>query len=70
MSRDELINLVVNAYEKWLFDNEIALGKVKQGLKDSKEGNLCDKGSFAKYVDDRDEYVPFVPEDYLDDETK
>jgi hypothetical protein len=40
------------AREKWLYDNKLALTKVKCGLKDAAEGRLTDKGSFVKYADD------------------
>ncbi len=39
----------IPAHEKWLFKNKVALSKVKQGLRDAKEGKLIHKGSFAKY---------------------
>jgi hypothetical protein len=40
------------AREKWLYDNKLALTKVKRGLKDAAAGRLTHKGSFAKYADD------------------
>lgn len=42
----------IPAREKWLFSNTLALGKVKQGLKEAKEGKVSKKGSFAKFADD------------------
>jgi hypothetical protein len=41
--------------EKWLFENKVALKKVKKGLKDAAEGRLKNLGSFAKYTDDDDD---------------
>ena len=42
----------IPAKEKWLFDNQHALNKVKKGLADAEAGRIIKKGSFAKYVDD------------------
>lgn len=42
----------VPAAEAWLWKNAAALKSVKQGLKDSEEGKLVDRGSFASYVDE------------------
>ncbi len=42
----------IPASEKWLFNNKQALKKVEQGLKDAAAGNVSEKGSFAKFVDD------------------
>lgn len=44
----------IPAYEKWLFNNEIALKKVRQGIKDVKLNHVSEKGSFAKYIEDDD----------------
>ena len=41
----------VPAQEQWLYLNEAALKKVRLGLKQSGEGRLIDKGSFARYAD-------------------
>lgn len=41
----------IPAHEKWLFDNPIALRKVKKGLMDSAAGRTSSRGSFAKYLD-------------------
>lgn len=38
--------------EKWLFNNRVAQGKVKQGLEDAKLSKISKKGSFAKFADD------------------
>lgn len=40
------------ASEKWLFDNKLALAKVRRGLKDAASGHLVKKGSFAEFADD------------------
>lgn len=42
----------IPAREKWLFDNQVALDKVKQGIQDAAEGKLTSKGSFSQYADD------------------
>ena len=44
----------IPAKEKWLFDNKVALSKVKQGLEDSAAGRIKSRGSFAKYTVDKD----------------
>lgn len=44
----------IPASEKWLFENAVALKKVKQGLIESAAGKVKNKGSFAKYVDAKD----------------
>ena len=36
--------------EKWLFENKQALKSVKQGLQDSMDKKLIDRGSFNKYL--------------------
>lgn len=47
-------NIEMPAKEKWLWENEIALEKVKKGLKDSAESRIKSRGSFAKFVDDEE----------------
>lgn len=42
----------IPAREKWLFDNKIALNKVKKGLKEAADGKVSKKGNFEKFVDD------------------
>jgi len=42
----------VPAYEKWLWENPKALEAVKQGLKESAEGQAKTAGDFSKYADD------------------
>ena len=44
----------IPAREKWLFKNEKALKQVKQGLSDSAQGKLKDKGSFARFIEDEE----------------
>lgn len=44
----------IPANEKWLFSNKTALSKVKKGLEDSAAGRTRSRGSFAKFVDDKD----------------
>lgn len=44
----------IPANEKWLFENKSAMHKVKKGLEDSAAGRVRKKGSFAKYLDDKD----------------
>ncbi len=43
----------IPAREKWLFDNKLALKKVRQGIKEAASNHVSTKGSFAKYVDDK-----------------
>lgn len=38
--------------ERWLFENPEALRRVRQGIQDSKEGKLVDRGSFLQYIDE------------------
>lgn len=40
----------IPAREKWLFENEAALGAVKSGLEQAASGQTRDLGSFAKYA--------------------
>lgn len=42
----------VPAVEAWLWKNPVAMKAVQKGLKDSAEGKLIDRGSFAKYADE------------------
>jgi hypothetical protein len=44
----------IPAREKWLFDNSNALAKVKQGIKHSAEGRVKQRGSFSKYIEEKD----------------
>jgi len=41
----------IPAREKWLFDNEAALGAVKAGLENAAAGQTRSLGSFARYAD-------------------
>ena len=43
----------IPAQEKWLFENEVALNKVKTGLKQANE-DLIDNGDFSQYIDDQE----------------
>lgn len=45
----------VPALEAWLWKNPAAMNAVQKGLKDSAEGNLIDRGSFARYADEAEE---------------
>ena len=40
------------AHELWLYKNPQALKDVQEGLKQSREGKIRKRGSFAKYVKD------------------
>lgn len=40
----------VPAIEAWLWKNPVAMRTVQKGLKDSAEGKLIERGSFAQYV--------------------
>lgn len=42
----------IPAREKWLFENELALAQVKQGLLDSAAGRVHKRGSFSKYAEE------------------
>ncbi len=42
----------VPSREVWLFRNEQALNKVKQGLNDASTGKLIKRGSFKKHLDE------------------
>jgi hypothetical protein len=39
--------------EKWLFENEEALKRVKKGLLESSKGHLKDRGSFSQYIKEK-----------------
>lgn len=43
----------VPAAEAWLWKNAAAMKSVQQGLKDSAEGKLVDRGSFASHVKEK-----------------
>ncbi len=43
----------VPAAEAWLWNNAAAMKSVQQGLKDSAEGKLVDRGSFASHVKEK-----------------
>ena len=45
----------VPAGEAWLWKNPSAMRAVRQGLKDSADGNVVERGRFAKYADESDE---------------
>lgn len=47
-------NIEIPAKEKWLWDNKSALNQVKKGLKDSAQGRVKSRGSFAKFADDEE----------------
>ena len=40
--------------EAWLWNNPTAIKAVRQGLKDSAEGKLVERGSFAQYTEEDD----------------
>jgi hypothetical protein len=42
----------IPAHELWLYKNKQALEDVQEGLRQSKEGKVCKRGSFAKYAKD------------------
>jgi len=44
----------IPANEKWLYNNKTALNQVKRGLKQSAQGELKNKGNFAKFTDEED----------------
>jgi len=45
----------VPAAEAWLWNNPAAMKAVQKGLKESAEGRLVERGSFAQYLDEDDE---------------
>ena len=55
MEKDKIIlepMTEIPAHELWLYKNPEALKAVKEGLKQSKEGKIRRRGSFAKYAKD------------------
>ena len=38
--------------EMWLYQNPVALAKVREGLSEAAKGELHDLGSFTKFADD------------------
>jgi hypothetical protein len=42
----------VPASEMWLYESAEALASVKQGLRESAERKIIDRGSFAKYAEE------------------
>lgn len=44
----------VPAIEAWLWQNPVAMKAVQKGLRDSAEGRLVERGSFAPYADEDD----------------
>ncbi len=38
----------IPAHELWLFKNSQALADIQEGLRQSKQGKVCKRGSFAK----------------------
>lgn len=48
-------NVEIPAREQWLWDNPVALQKVKQGLMESAAGQAKYRGDFSIYANDADE---------------
>lgn len=44
----------IPAREAWLFENPVAIGKVRQGLSDAAHGRLRDRGDFNQFAADED----------------
>ena len=44
----------IPAREAWLFENPVAIGKVRQGLNDAAAGRLRDRGDFSQFANDKD----------------
>ncbi len=42
----------IPAYEKWLFNNKVALKQFEQGLIEVEQGKVLSKGTFSKFLDD------------------
>lgn len=40
----------IPAREAWLYENKVALGKVRKGLSDAKAGKLSKRGDFSKFI--------------------
>jgi hypothetical protein len=47
-------NVEIPASEKWLWDNKAALHQVQKGLQDSAAGRIKSRGSFSKFMDDKE----------------
>lgn len=47
-------NIEIPAKEKWLWENKKALQQVTKGLNDSATSKTKSRGSFAKFVDDKE----------------
>ncbi|MEK6579810.1 MAG: hypothetical protein AABZ55_11335 [Bdellovibrionota bacterium] len=45
----------IPAREKWLLGNKTALASVKRGITQSAKGEVKSRGSFAKFVNEKDE---------------
>lgn len=44
--------VTIPAHELWLFENREALASVDKGMAESAKGQVINRGSFAKYVED------------------
>jgi len=42
----------IPAHEKWLFENKIALQQVKQGIAETAQGKLINRGDFKRYLNE------------------
>lgn len=58
ITKDKNNRLILEPYteiplrEKWLFDNDVALAKVKKGINDAAEGRVRERGRFSHYIND------------------
>jgi hypothetical protein len=44
--------ITISASEVWLFENKTALISVDQGMNESRNGQVVDRGSFSRYTKD------------------
>lgn len=42
----------IPAYESWIYDDPKVLKSIQRGVKESKEGKLKDRPSYAEFADD------------------
>ncbi|MDD4874365.1 MAG: hypothetical protein PHE15_05255 [Dehalococcoidales bacterium] len=45
--------VIIPASEAWLFEDKAALDSVDKGMAESNNGQVIDRGSFAKYASER-----------------
>ena len=45
--------VTIPAYEAWLFENKDILASIDKSMAEANDGQLIDRGSFAKYAGDK-----------------